>query len=282
VNEVDPEPIIRRILVALDASPHSMAALEAAARLAALFGAELLGMYVEDIDLLRASALPFARETALRSGKRRRLDMGRIERELRSQATSARRALTDTADRARVRRSFRVSRGTVVSELVMAASETDLVILGKSGWSPIEKRRLGSTARGLLSQAPRAALVLEYGSHLRPPLAVVCDGSPLGHKALSLATSLTEREDSHLILLALAEDLQDARRIQEQCSEWLRGKRVLARYHIFNQWIASRVASTLEQEGAGGLVVPATEAVLGAGELLTLLRTTDTPVLLVR
>lgn len=282
MNEREPEPVIRRILVALDTSPHSMAALETAARLAGLFGAELLGIYVEDVNLLRASALPFAQETALRSGARRRLDMDRIESELRSQATLARRALTDSADRARVRWSFLISRGTVVSELVMAASEMDLVILGKSGWSPIERRRLGSTARALLSEAPGAALVLEHGSRLRPPLAVVCDGSALGRKALKLATTLSEREDSHLILLALAEDLQEARRIRDQCSQWLQGKGVLARYRIFNQWVASQVAETLEQEGAGGLVVPATEAVLQEDELLTLLGTSDTPILLVR
>ena len=282
MSEEKRELVIRRILVALDTSPHSMAALETATRLAALFGAELLGVYVEDIDLLRASELPFARETKLRSGARRRLGMEQIERELRSQATLAQRALTDSADRARVRWSFRISRGTVVSELVMAASEMDLIILGKSGWSPIERRRLGSTARALLSEAPRPALVLEQGTQLRPPLAVVCDGSELGHKALKLAATMAERERSHLILLALAEDPQEARRIREQCSLWLRGRGVLAHYRIFHRWIASRVAETLEDEGAGGLVVPATEAVLKDDQLLTLLRATDTPVLLVR
>lgn len=282
MNEGEPEPVIRRILVALDASPHSLAALETAARLAGLFGAELLGIYVEDIDLLRAGALPFARETALRSGACRRVDTEHIERELRSQATLARRALTESAGRAQVRWSFRISRGTVVSELIMAASQMDLVILGKSGWSPVERRRLGSTARALLSTAPGAALVLEHGTNLHPPLAVVCDGSALGRKALNLAATLSEREGSHLILLALAEDPREAARIRDQCSLWLRGRGVLARYYIFNEWIASHVAETLVHEKAGGIVVPATEAVFREDQLVTLLGTTDTPVLIVR
>jgi nucleotide-binding universal stress UspA family protein len=46
---------IRRILVALDASPHSFAALEAAAHLAAHLEAELFGLYVEDENLLRGA-----------------------------------------------------------------------------------------------------------------------------------------------------------------------------------------------------------------------------------
>jgi nucleotide-binding universal stress UspA family protein len=282
VSEERHDLVIRHILVALDASPHSLAALEAATRLATLFGAELLGVYVEDINLLRASELPFARETTLRSGARRRLRTEEVERQLRRQGQLARTAFTESADRARVQWSFHISRGAVVSELITAASGMDLVILGKSGWSPIERRRLGSTARALLSEAPRAALVLEHGTHLRPPLAVVCDGSALGLEALNLATTLAEREGSHLILLALAEDPQEARKVREQCSQWLHRRGMLARYRTFYQWTASRVADTLEREGAGGLVVPATEAVLHHDELLTLLGATDTPILLVR
>ena len=276
------ELVIKRILVALDASPHSLAALQTATRLAELFGAELLGVYVEDINLLRASELPFSRETRFYSGTQRRLDLARIERQLRQQAEMARRALTDSAGRSRVRWSFRISRGTVVSELITAASEMDLLIVGKSGWSPIEKRRLGSTARDLLARAPKSALILEKGSILRHPLAVVCDGSPLGQKALQVAAVLAKQEESHLILLALAGDPREATRIREQCSKWLRGRGVMARYVTFYEWTASRVAETLETEGAGGLVVPATERVFEHDELLNLLRETDTPVLLVR
>jgi nucleotide-binding universal stress UspA family protein len=257
VNDEDRELVIRRILVALDASPGSLAALGTATRLAELFHAELRGLYVEDVNLLRASELPFTREIGIHSGAQRRLDLGEIERQLREQAELARRALTDSARRARVRSSFRISRGAVISELITAASEMDLVIVGKSGWSPIERRRLGSTARDLLTQATRPALVLERGSRLRHPLAVVCDGSALGQRALQVAATLARREGSQ-------------------------GRGVVARYRTLHEWTASRVAEILKEDSAGGLVVPATEAVLEDEELLTLLTETDTPVLLVR
>jgi hypothetical protein len=51
---------IHRILVALDASVRSLAALEAAAELAAEWHAELLGLFVEDVELLRLAATPAA------------------------------------------------------------------------------------------------------------------------------------------------------------------------------------------------------------------------------
>ena len=52
MNERELEPTIRRILVALDASPHSQAALQAASELAAALKAELVGIFVEDVNLL--------------------------------------------------------------------------------------------------------------------------------------------------------------------------------------------------------------------------------------
>ncbi|MFW5810637.1 MAG: universal stress protein, partial [Thermodesulfobacteriota bacterium] len=53
---------IRRILVALDASPASLEGLKTAAELAERLNAELYGLFVEDIDLLRAVELPFVTE----------------------------------------------------------------------------------------------------------------------------------------------------------------------------------------------------------------------------
>ena len=58
-----------RILVALDASPRSLAALSTAGALAAELDAELSGLFVEDINLQRLLALPFAREFCLLSGQ---------------------------------------------------------------------------------------------------------------------------------------------------------------------------------------------------------------------
>jgi len=55
MSEQYDEPTIRRILVALDASRYSLAALEAAIELAAGLEAELQGIFVEDVSELRAA-----------------------------------------------------------------------------------------------------------------------------------------------------------------------------------------------------------------------------------
>ena len=49
----------RRIVVAIDGTPTSLAALEATGELASAWGAELVGLFVEDTNLLRMASLPY-------------------------------------------------------------------------------------------------------------------------------------------------------------------------------------------------------------------------------
>ena len=120
---------IRRIIIGLEPAPRSRATLEAAARLAAQLEAELVGLFVENINLLHFAALPFAREVGFASASRRALDLEGMERSLRGLAREARQMLAAVAGRVPVRWSFRVARGTAAGELLAAAADADLVIV---------------------------------------------------------------------------------------------------------------------------------------------------------
>jgi nucleotide-binding universal stress UspA family protein len=119
---------IRRVIVGLDPLQQSRALLEAAAELAGEMQAELLGLFVENQDLLHFAGLPFAREVGFESATRRALDVGSMERTLRALAKEARQALEAVASPTRVQWSFRVVRGVPAAELLAAAEESDLVI----------------------------------------------------------------------------------------------------------------------------------------------------------
>jgi len=119
---------IRRIIVGLEPASRSRALLEAAADLAGSLEAELIGLFVEDADLLHFAGLPFAREVGFASARSRPLDVESMERSLRAWADEARRMLASVAGRTSVRWSFRVARGSVAAELLAAASEADLVV----------------------------------------------------------------------------------------------------------------------------------------------------------
>lgn len=120
---------VRRVLVAIREAPHERAAIETAARLALQAQAELVGLFIEDIDLLHLAGLPFAREVGAATGISRQLDVAAMERSLRLQASEAQRLLGAVAARARQRWSFQVARGSVVKELT-AAAEADCVVAG--------------------------------------------------------------------------------------------------------------------------------------------------------
>ena len=98
----------RRIIVRLDPRPVGLQAL---ARLAEELDAELLGLLVENVELLRLAALPFAREVGHASGVRREMDIAAMERSLQARARELRRACAEALKGSTVSWSFRVARG---------------------------------------------------------------------------------------------------------------------------------------------------------------------------
>jgi len=105
-----PEVRIRRIVVGFDAGAWRSETLRELAALAVETQAELVGVFIEDIDLLQLARLPFAAEVGHSSAARRGLDPATLERELRARAEALRRALAAVLDPARVAWSFRVAR----------------------------------------------------------------------------------------------------------------------------------------------------------------------------
>lgn len=271
-----------RILIAMDASPHCRAALEAAAELAARLEAEVLGLFVEDVNLLRLAELPFAQEVSITTTASRRLGVEQMERHLRAQATRMRRALAVYAERAQVNWSFQVTRGVISRELLTAASNADLITLGRTGCSIGGGRRLGSTARAILAEAPCAALILQEGDRLRLPMMVIYDGSPLAQKALATATALVRGLESHVVVFILAPEREAAHHVKAQASEWLQERDLMARFHLLTGSSVSRLARAVQMERGGTLVLAATSPLLQGEALLQLLDELEVPVLLVR
>ncbi|MBM4429906.1 MAG: universal stress protein [Chloroflexi bacterium] len=274
--------IIRRILVALDASQHSLVALETAAELAARLEAELVGLFVEDINLLRLAELPFAQELGIFSATGRRLDTQQVERQLQAQAERARRALATRAERAHVRWSFQVTRGVVAPQLLIAASEADLLILGRTSGSVSRSTRAGSTARAMAVGATCPALVMTQVARLRLPLLLLYDGSPSAQKAVAVAAGLVRGEDRHLIVFILTDSPEQAQGLKQQVSQWLQERGLVARYRLVPGVSVGRLREMIETEGCGTLVLPAQTACLENEELLSLMEELELPMLIVR
>lgn len=280
MSEDEEENVVRRILIALDASPHSLAALQAAAEIASHLDAELWGLYVEDINLLRLSELPIAREIRFYSATLNEIDKEHLEINLRAQASRARRALTSTAEHARLRHSFHVRRGDISTELLHAAEEVDMIIMGKAGWS--RRRRLGSTTQVVINQAPRHTLILSHGAHLRQPIGVVYDGTPVAQRTLKAAGDLMRGSKGYIIVVIMADDQETARNLQSDVAQWLKERELEGFYRRLVGEDRSALIKLLKTGGFGALVLPAKDESLPAETLEKIIDETDIPVFLVR
>jgi nucleotide-binding universal stress UspA family protein len=208
---------IRRILVALDASPHSLAALETAAELAAGLHAELRGLFVEDINLIRLAQLPFAREVSYFSTEFRRVELHQLEQQLRAQANRLRDIMAAVADRANIPWELRIVRGSVASEVLTAAADTDLIVMGKLGRSLAG--RMGSTTKLLVMHGRGLTMIMQQDYRLTLPVIVIYDGSMLAKKALEAAIHLAKTRDGRLRIFILAKDKDVAIDLQADTRE---------------------------------------------------------------
>jgi nucleotide-binding universal stress UspA family protein len=272
---------IRRVLVALDASPHSRAALKAAAELAADLQAELLGMFIEDINLLRSAQLPCAREVSYATGAARAFDAQRLERALRTQASQLEQMLAAVAQRRNVPWSFRVSRGHVANELLAAAEEGDVLVLGRIGTSVVQRARLGSTAQTVIATAKHTVVFLEHGVELGVPVLTVFDGSDSALRALSTAAQLARGDERKLVVLIGGEDTDAQRRLQQQATSWLAADGHAARFHPLAAGVTSLI-NTIKREGGKTLVLAADHALAKEKTLAEVMRRLRCPIVLVR
>lgn len=212
-RDESPTPV-RRILVPLDASEASLTALAAAVELAERMGAELVGLFVEDVGLLRLAGLPFASERGVFGMARRPLDPERMERSLRAQAARAELALSEAAGRRRLRWTFRVTRGQVLAKVLVAMNEADLTALGAVGVQQVRRTAIGNTAREVINRATHPVLILPPGGTVSSAIGSVFDGSPDSLKALVLACAIAEDDGGDLVVLLIAADSDTEHRLR--------------------------------------------------------------------
>jgi nucleotide-binding universal stress UspA family protein len=275
---------LRRILVALDASAHSLAAVEAAADLAAAMRADMDGLFVEDINLIRLASLPCTREVR-HTASLASLDLEQMERALKAQAAEARQALAAAARRAHVQWSFRVARGRVAHEVLAAAAAADLLTLGKLGRSRSPQARLGSTALRVLAGSPIALLLVEQwqarARGLRPVL-VVYDGSEGAGHALEAAARLAEAGGVNLTVLLLADDSDAIRDLKLAAAHSLEGRSIEIRWQPLALAEGHSLLRVIQSDDAALLVLNLSSPRLPEATIGKLLDHIRNPVLLIR
>lgn len=208
---------LRRILVALDAGDQGLLDLEEAARLAAGLEAELVGLFVEDTEMLEAAGLPVARVISRHARGDMALDAALMQRALRVWAARSRESLAAAASHWQVQWSFRVARGTLAEQVLSEAGESDLLALGGAG-GPLRAARLRSTTHSVTERARCSVLLLRKGPLARRPVVVIFEGA---ERALAVGRALARVYGCQLVVLAVGRDATAAEALEEKAAAWL-------------------------------------------------------------
>lgn len=273
---------IARILVALDTSPHSLAALEAAIELAAELEAELVGLFVEDMDLLRLACLPFSRELPYARQAESRMDTSTMERALRAEAEQVRRSMATLATRLQVQWSFKVVRGQVVREVLMAAQEADLIFMGQASRRRGATSRIGSTAGTVAREASRTVALLRTGARLGKPVVVVFDGSGSAIAALATGAHLAQEDHHNLVVLLAPPSPDRAEAMEKQILDWLKEQRFKARILALRAPGSAEVMRAIQQVDGRLLVIAGDSALCTHDALDALVSRSGCPIIVAR
>jgi len=193
---------LSRVLVALGASIPSRSAVATGVGLAAAVGAALEALFVEDVNLLRLGALPFASGISTLTGEWRALAVGEMERALRVEASHLEELLAASAARQRISWSFAVTRGELFAEAMMR--EADLIVLGAPMRSTAPTREPGWSG----------------------PVTALFDASPDSSRALAATTRFARALARKLLILVPAGEGKAHRVAGQLAREWLTAEQV--------------------------------------------------------
>jgi nucleotide-binding universal stress UspA family protein len=212
----------RRILVTLDSTRSGQSALEAAALLAEAMEYELVGLFVEDSDLMALASLPFSREVR-RTGVIQNLDPAVLQKEMEAHAAAARQAMRQVALRRRLRWSFRSVRGDVGAAFTAAATEVDILCVGRRGPDRYRRTPLGSPIRVALERRSPVLVAGRLSDRIAKPIAVIVDRMTPDMESIRLAGRIAAKAKTGLVVLEFLPLDADVESMRKQIAETVPG-----------------------------------------------------------
>jgi nucleotide-binding universal stress UspA family protein len=261
---------IRRIVVTLDVSESGRPTLQAAVRLAAILGAELEGVFVEDINLIRLSGLPFLREVRPCSLAEESISTQRMQRELRTLARHAERMLEQAASEMDISWSFQVWRGHAEAASLVQAFGADIISMGR-----VSSRVSSSTWATTRSRARRSPATIAS-------ISILFSESEQAVRAMTAACSLAKDLGARLTVLLPKNQAADMPGLKEKAQTILDFHKQAARFVELTGTDAQALARAACAPSISILIAESKHPLLLQGRLDQCLEALACPVLLVR
>ena len=267
-----------RILVALDHSHPSRAALREAVRLAEALGAELAGLYVEDAELFSWAMLPFGREVVAATGGQRRLSPAGLARSFEVQAEQIRDEMKQALESHDIPWTFHVIRGRVPTVIEEISRDSDVLMMGAFGRNPLQ--RMGKTAGRMVDHGSGPVWLVPDKTRNGHSVLVPFDGSQAAERTLQAASALPLTRDTPVTVIIKRGADEEA--LTEQAQTLLDSGGRSAHILLVNRVDAHSLAHTARTESGRALLIAAGSPLLEESALEDLLRNSECPVVVIR
>jgi nucleotide-binding universal stress UspA family protein len=213
--------MIKKAIVALDGSRHSLAAAEYTFYIAEKIIMRVVGIHVVDVVALEGSFLhDLAGSLGFEPFQNFSVEMKSVLEE------NGHAILSDFKGRsvkARIEVDTKLLSGIVANEIAKEAKLADLVIVGRRGINAkFEHGMLGSVTEGLIRKSPSAVFIVpsEFREIKNPLLAY--DGGEHSIKLLQSAVELLKPLRLPLTIISVADDKEASERLLKEAEDYLR------------------------------------------------------------
>lgn len=271
--------LLREILVAIDTSTHSQAALEAAVALAKTMEANIQGLFVHDEIWNRISRLPSTRAVNALTGDVLPLENDTLEDQISILRNRLRRKLEYLSNRKQVKHSWNFLRGNVEDKILEAAENADMITIGLKGHSA-RKKKLGSSAKTIIQKADKPVLILKEGLHLGTTLTAVYDASEESQKGIRLALKIARKNNSTLKVLVVDNNPKALEQRNKELEKILDDTNVSVKVELMEGTDLGSFLNSINKQHSGLLIIPKSQPLL-ARALETVLIHINCPLLMV-
>ncbi|MGK7369184.1 MAG: universal stress protein [Candidatus Halalkalibacterium sp. M3_1C_030] len=271
--------LLREILVAIDTSSHSQAALEAAVTLAKTMEANLQGLFVQDELWQKISKLPSTSTVNTLTGNVLPLESETLEDQVRLLRNRLRRKMEFLSRRNKVTYSWSSMQGKVEEKVLEASKNADLITIGLKGKSA-RRKRIGSSAKKIIQKAGKPVLVLKEGLHLGTNLTVVYDASKESQKGIRLALKIAEKNNSSINVLVVDNNPDALDQRNKELENLVDGASVSVNIELMKNTDLGSFLNSINEQHSGLLIVPKNQPLL-AKSFETILLHINCPLLMV-
>ncbi len=240
-SEADAPAPPARIVASLAPAALALAVLDTALVLAEQLHAELLGLFVEDINLARLARLPFAREVGRLSALERPLAQPDVERLFRVQSTRMRELVASAAGPSRLAWSFEAERGQLLAEVLSRRRRGDLVVLAPAS-APPHVGHPSPPARVGRTRHPRRECIAAILTH------------PTSVAAILSAAAQVAQGQHRGLCACIAASPSDADALRHEALAWIQARGLAARLSILSFASSQQLAADLRAIKAAALV----------------------------